>query len=225
MQTFPGPFSRAYWRAAARELKDTRKLVFAALIMAICVATRPLSLFIGKDLKIMLIFLPYALGSLVYGPVVALLVGAGYDLLGVMLFPQGSFFPPFTLLEMLKSFLFAIFLYRAPFRFWRVAVSKLLYTIVCNILLTPLMLAWMMGGAATLASLPRVIKNAALYPLETLLLALLLGAMYPVLVRTRFAPGGQTAFRLTARHYAMLGALTLLSAASVLLYIRFFAAA
>ena len=31
---YPHPFSKAYWRDAARELKDLRKLTFAALMIA-----------------------------------------------------------------------------------------------------------------------------------------------------------------------------------------------
>ena len=32
---YPHPFSKAYWRDAASELKDTRILVFAALMIAV----------------------------------------------------------------------------------------------------------------------------------------------------------------------------------------------
>ena len=32
------PFSAAYWRMAAGELKNVRKLTFAALCMALCMA-------------------------------------------------------------------------------------------------------------------------------------------------------------------------------------------
>jgi len=222
MLMFSSPFSRAYWRAAARELKDTRMLIWAALTVALRVALKSVYIPVGENLNIMIYFLPNALGSLVYGPIMALLTGAASDLLGVMLFPRGPFFPPFTLVEMLSSLLFALFLYRAPLKLWRVAVSKLAVNIGCNILLTPLFLAWMSGKAAVLTSLPRIAKNVLLFPLESLLLALLLGAMLPVLTRTRLVPGEQTALKLSARHYALLGALFVVSVASVFLYIRFF---
>ena len=35
---YPHPFSKAYWRDAAAELKDTKMLVFAALMIALRVA-------------------------------------------------------------------------------------------------------------------------------------------------------------------------------------------
>ena len=37
---YPHPFSKAYWRDAASELKDTRVLVFAALMLALRVALK-----------------------------------------------------------------------------------------------------------------------------------------------------------------------------------------
>ena len=35
---YPHPFSVGYWRTAANELKDVRKLTFAALCIALCMA-------------------------------------------------------------------------------------------------------------------------------------------------------------------------------------------
>lgn len=164
MQFFVTPFSRAYWRTAARELKSTRMLSLAALVIALRVALKSVVIPVGESLYISVAFLPNALGSMVYGPVVALIGGAASDVLGALLFPKGPFFPPFTLVEMLGSLLFALFLYRAPLRFWRIALSKLSVNLFCNILLTPLFLAWMYGRAVVLTSLPRIAKNVLLFP-------------------------------------------------------------
>ena len=38
MEIFKTPFSRAYWRCAARDAKKLRMLVFSALMVAACVA-------------------------------------------------------------------------------------------------------------------------------------------------------------------------------------------
>lgn len=224
MQFFVTPFSRAYWRTAARELKSTRMLSLAALVIALRVALKSVVIPVGESLYISVAFLPNALGSMVYGPVVALIGGAASDVLGALLFPKGPFFPPFTLVEMLGSLLFALFLYRAPLRFWRIALSKLSVNLFCNILLTPLFLAWMYGRAVVLTSLPRIAKNVLLFPLEALLLTLFLGAMLPVLRRLSLTPNGQTAVKLSARQYLLLAALFVLSAAAVLAYYWRFAA-
>lgn len=221
MQTFRTPFSRAYWRAALSEMQDVRMWVLAALITAIRIALKSVRIPIMENLVISVGFLPNALGSLIYGPVLGLLSGLVSDTLGALLFPIGAYFPPFALVEMLGSFLFALFLYRAPVGVWRIALSKLSVNVLCNIVLTPLMLSWMQGKAAVLTNLPRIIKNVALFPVEAVLLVLLIDAMLPALKRMRLIPEAQGHIRLTAQHYVMLGLLVLVAAAFVYLYYRY----
>ncbi len=223
MELFRTPFSRAYWRTATAELKNTRMLVLAALLVAVRVAVKSVRIPIMENLYITIGFLPNALGSMIYGPVVALLTGFVSDMLGALLFPVGAYFPPFALVEMTGSLLFALFLYRAPFRVWRVALSKFSVNLLCNILLTPLFLAWMSGKAAILTSVPRIAKNVLLFPLETLLLTVFLGAVLPMLKTLHLTANGQTAVKLSARHYILLAALFAVSLAAVALYVWKFA--
>lgn len=58
------PFSKAYWRDAAMELKDIRILVFAALMIALRVALKSLGIPIAADLKINIAFFINALGAM-----------------------------------------------------------------------------------------------------------------------------------------------------------------
>lgn len=185
MHTFPSPFSRAYWKDAAAELHNPHMLVLAALVVAARIAVRSITIPISENLVISIEFLPTAVGSMVYGPIVALLSGVASDILGAVLFPRGAFFPPYMLVTVLSHFLFALFLYRAPLSIVRVFLSKLSVNLFCNILLTPIMLAWMSGSAAYIASIPRVVKNITLLPFETLLLFIVLRAMAPVLRRMK----------------------------------------
>lgn len=222
MQTFRTPFSRAYWRAATAEMKNVRMWIFAALITAIRIALKSVRIPIMENLYITAGFLPNALGSMIYGPVLAILGGLVSDTLGALLFPIGPFFPPFALVEISGSLLFALFLYRAPITIWRVAGSKLSVNIVCNILLTPLILAMMQGKAAVLTSLPRIAKNVLLFPLEAVLLTLLIDAMLPALKQMRLVSAEQARLSLTRRHFIMLGIMFLIAAASVFAYYWFF---
>ena len=73
---FRTPFSADYWRQAFSELKNTRALVFAALILALRIAMKPLKIPIAADVNITFGFVVNALGAAVYGPVVALLSAA-----------------------------------------------------------------------------------------------------------------------------------------------------
>ena len=65
------PFSKAYWRDAAAELKDTHILVFAALMIALRLVMKQISIPITPVLRINTAYFVNALGAMVYGPVVA----------------------------------------------------------------------------------------------------------------------------------------------------------
>ena len=98
----------------------------------------------------------------------------------------GRFYPLFTLVAMLECLLYALFLFRAPLRVWRAAAAKLSVNVVCNILLTPVLLSWMYGQAIRVYLATRVVKNLLLFPLEAALLYLLLRAALPALARLGF---------------------------------------
>lgn len=222
MQTFRTPFSRAYWRCATAELKNVRMWVLAALLTAIRIALKSVRIPIIENLYISAGFLPNALGSMIYGPVMAILSAFVSDTLGALLFPIGPYFPPFALVEIMGSLLFALFLYHTPVSVWRVAASKLSVNVVCNIYLTPLILRWMQGAAASITSLPRIAKNVLLFPLEAALLVILLDAMLPSLKHMRLIPAAQARLSLTKRHFLLLGALFVLALLSVGAYYYFF---
>ena len=68
----PKTFSHAYFKEAAKVFKDARKLAFAAVICALRVAVKSLSLQIAPGVYLSFDCYVNALGSLVYGPLMAL---------------------------------------------------------------------------------------------------------------------------------------------------------
>ena len=178
------PFSKAYWRDAAAELRDTRMLVFAALMIALRVALKSLGIPIAADLKINIAFFINAFGAMTFGPVVAILAAAVSDTLGCILFPTGAYFFPFIFIEIAGSLIFALFLYRAKVTATRVILSRFCIDFFVNIVMNaPIMWVYykmVLGKSYTLFQLPRIIKNLALFPLEAVLLILFLTAMMPL---------------------------------------------
>ena len=178
------PFSKAYWRDAAAELRDTRMLVFAALMIALRVALKSLGIPIAADLKINVAFFINAFGAMTFGPVVAILAAAVSDTLGCILFPTGAYFFPFIFIEIAGSLIFALFLYRAKVTATRVILSRFCIDFFVNIVMNaPIMWVYykmVLGKSYTLFQLPRIIKNLALFPLEAVLLILFLTAMMPL---------------------------------------------
>lgn len=219
---FATPFSAEYWRLAYQELKKPRILVFAALIIALRVALKSVEIPVGPYLNITVGFFVNSLGSMVYGPVVAILAGAISDTIGCMLFPKGAYFFPFIFLEIASSLIFALYLYRAKLTTWRVILSRFSVMVICNLIMTPSIMILqnrlMLGGDYAFFTWPRLIKNLCLFPAESFLLVIFLNIMVPITGRMGLTalPEGKMLF--TKRHLITLIIMALVSAAAVAFY-------
>ena len=96
---YPHPFSKAYWRDAAAEMKDTKMLVITALMVALRIALKPFAIYIGPQMAIQTATLATALGAMIFGPVVAIPAAMISDTIGFIIFPTGDYFLPFMLTE------------------------------------------------------------------------------------------------------------------------------
>lgn len=190
------PFSKAYWRDAAAELKDTKMLIVTALMIALRIALKPLAIPLGPQLSIQTAMLATALGAMVYGPVVAIPSAMISDTIGFLLYPTGDYFLPFILTEIASTMIYALCLYRAdkvtPFR---VMLSRFLICSVVNVVLQQFIFAWwyvyigspedarkqIMG----IMTLSRILKNVCMFPIESVVLSLFLRLMMPVLKRAK----------------------------------------
>ena len=219
---YPHPFSRAYWRDAAAEMKDVRVLIFAALIIALRLALKSVRIPIGPSLDINSQLFVNALGSMVFGPVVAILAAAVSDTLGALLFPNGPYFFPFIFTEIAGSLIFALFLYRARITVRRVTLSRFCVNFFVNIVLqTPIMALYyqmMLGKSYTWFNLPRIAKNLVLFPFEAVLLVLFLRYAVPPLSRLGFIRSKVDGLKLDRKNILLLVGLTLISAAATGLY-------
>ena len=183
---YPHPFSKAYWRDAVAELKDIHMLVFAALMIALRLVMKQVSIPITPFLRINAAYFVNALGAMVFGPVFAALCAAVTDVLGYIIRPDGVYFLPFILTEIGGSVVFALFLYRAKVTTTRVMLSRFSINLFINVLLqTPIMMwyyaLYMNGKQYTFTmAVPGMIKNVLMFPIESVLLTLFLGVMLPI---------------------------------------------
>ena len=219
---YPTPFTKAYWKQAASEFKNLRMLLFAALMIALRVALKSVSIPVAADLRIGVGFLVNAFGSMVYGPVVALAAAAVTDTLGALLFPSGPYFPLFLITEMAGSFVFALFLYRTKITALRVILSRFCIDFFVNIVLqTPIMMAYysiMLGKNYTVFHGPRIVKNLIMFPIESAVLILFLRLVIPPMQKAGFLPGGIDDIHFTKKNIAVLALLTAVGIAAVAIY-------
>lgn len=183
---YPHPFSKAYWRDAAAELKDTRMLVIAALLIALRVATKGLAVPIAPGLYLFRVssFIN-ALGAMIFGPVVAIPAAFLSDFLGVLLWEGlGTYFLPYALQEIGGSLIWALLLYRAKVTPWRVMLGRLFICVFINLLmgvpLDVLYQKYVAGNASVTLTTARVLKNTFMFPIEAVAMTFFLRLMIPI---------------------------------------------
>lgn len=215
------PFSAAYWKDAASQLFDVRILCVTAILIAMRVALKSTWIPVGPELNITIGFFVNALGASVFGPVVAMIAAAISDTLGCILFPSGPYFFPFIFVEIVGSLTFALFLWRAKLSATRIILSRFTVVAVCNFILNPSIMIWYYawlnnGKSYAFVTVPRVVKNLALFPAEALLLVIFLGALVPVLVNLRLVPRVQAGDTIIAKkHIVLLSILFVIAVAIV----------
>ncbi len=194
---YVSPFSRGYWKSAVAELHSVRSLVLAALFIAMRMAIKSLKIPVAENLDVYFTFLPNAVGSFLYGPVVGFVSGCVCDTLSFIIAPSGAYNPAFMFIEGLGSLLLALPLYRAKVSVVRLFLAKFSVNVVCNILLTPLFLSMMYGSNLLVIFPPRLIKNALSLPVEVILLVALFAALLPIMRKMKVVPWlDQTRLRL-----------------------------
>ncbi len=225
--SFPPIRSRAYWRAATRSFANLQMLVFAAMIVALRVAVKLFRVPLAAGLSLSFDCYVNALGSVVYGPLMSLVVGAVSDTIGCIIAPNGPYFPPFMLVEMTSSFLFALFFWKKELTLPRIVAAKFTVNLLCNVIMTSLFMKWSYlvfygvekAQGYAIINLVRTVKSLVMFPVEATLIALVLRAAAPALHSFGLLVGEPP--RLRQRDAFVIVGFFLLSVALVLFYIFF----
>ena len=219
------PFSKEYWVQAASEFKNLRVLIFAALMIALRVALKSLSIPIAANLRINIAFFINAYGAMVFGPVVAIAAAAVSDTLGCLLFPSGPYFFPFVLTEIAGSLIFALFLYRTKITTLKVTLSRFCIDFFVNIVLnTPIMMLYyqmILGRNYAIFDLMRIVKNLVMFPIESVLLVLFLRVVVPPTRKLGYFVSDIEDLRFTRKSVIALSVLSAAGIAAVALYVAF----
>ena len=226
------PFSRAYWRDAAAELKDTRMLVITALMVALRIALKPFAIYIGPQMAIQTATLATALGAMIFGPVVAIPAAMISDTIGFIIYPTGDYFLPFMLTEIAGTMFYALCLYRAKPSATRVIIARFLICFVVNVILQQLIFAWQytyMGNPEKakdsilgIMTTARIFKNLFFFPIESVVITLFLKVLIPITARAKLTYGGSKGLEFTKKQIAVLVLLMVIGAGSAVGYLNYY---
>lgn len=133
---FKTPFHREYWRKSKKELSTIKSITLLSVIFALIVVTKLIPIPSGfAQLKIGLTYLVLAVACMIYGPVVALLIGAGSDTLGFFLNPSVfGFIPFYTISTMVTCVIYSLFFYRTKITFTKVLFARMIVNFLINAL-------------------------------------------------------------------------------------------
>ena len=225
------PFSKAYWRDAAAELKDTRMLVITALLVALRIALKPFAIPVGPQMYIQTPMLATALGAMIFGPVMAIPAAIVSDTVGFIVHPTGEYFLPFVLTEIASTVIYALCLYRSKATPTRVMVARFLICSLVNVVLQQLIYAWYylfignpesaMNSIMGIMTVSRIFKNLFFFPIETVILTLFLKVLIPITNRVGLTYCPDADMRFTKKQIAALVCLVVIGAGSAVGYLNY----
>lgn len=101
------------FKDSALELKKLRCLTVTAMMIALNLALKSVTVYVTDDLKISFSFLALATIGMLFGPTVGFFAGAVTDILGLLVQQMMSAFNPlYTLVEATGGLLYGLFLYK-----------------------------------------------------------------------------------------------------------------
>lgn len=217
----------SYFKLAVKNFADLKMLCIAAIVVSLRVVLRLVRIPVGADLYISFDCFVNSVGSMVYGPLVALAVGAVSDTLGAILIPQGPYFFPFIFTEMSSSFIFALFLWnREKLSVNRIVLSRFTVNMICNIIMTSAIMKWwyypLFFSEKTyyFFNTLRIAKNLILFPIEGILMAVLINALAPALAQLKLI-NKNTTEKPKKKDIIFIAVLAVLSVALVAVYILY----
>ncbi len=183
--------SKEYWKSSANKLKDVRMLAFIALMIALKIVIGFIRIPVGENLRISLTYIIVAIEGMVVGPVAGMTSAFITDNLSFILFPDGAYFPGYTLTAMLGSLFYSIFLYQKKVTWPRIILSKIMNNYLVNVLLGSLWSSMLYGKAYLVYATTSLIKNTILLPIEVILLMVVIKFIYPFLKRKNLVNNSQ----------------------------------
>lgn len=157
----------------------TIQLVTLAFLIALEVI---LTRFLSIQLPIARIgfgFLPVAVMGILYGPFWAGISYVAGDLLGMLLFPTGPYFPGFTLTAFLTGFTYGLILHKKTLSWQRILLAVIAVVVLYTVFLNTLWLNILYGEAFWGMMPTRLIQAGIMIPVQFITIQLIAKGVLP----------------------------------------------
>lgn len=154
-------------------------LVMLAMLTALEIVLERFCSFQAWNLRVGFSFTALALAGMLFGPAAAGGVGAAGDLIGMLLFPNGTFFPGFTLTAVLKGLVYGFFLHRSQ-KAGRIIGAVLVVELILSQCLQTLWLSVLYGSPYGAIFVTRLTQTAVMIPVQLLVLFALTKIIRPL---------------------------------------------
>lgn len=162
---------KQFYLDSINQLKITQNLVICGLMAALAVVLSYVaSIDFGPYIRIGFSGIPNRIIEFLFGPIVGSIFGGTLDILKYMIKPNGPFFFGFTFDAMLASVIYGLFLYKKPVKLWRIALAELLAKLIVNCGFNTLWISMLYGKGFFLLLPARILKNAVMLPIDTIIL-------------------------------------------------------
>ena len=151
----------------------TQRLVIMAFLIAISVVLTRFCSINTPILRIGFGFVPCAIMGIMYGPIWA---GAGYaiaDILGMMIFPNGAYFPGFTVTAFLTGLVYGFFYHKKEVTIRSSILPNLIVSFVLNLFLDTLWLMILMGQGFWVLLPTRIVKCVVMFAIQVAIIPLI----------------------------------------------------
>lgn len=155
-------------------MNNTKKLVAVSLLIAVqIVLARVASIEINRTIRLGFSFVALAINGALFGPLTAGISGAIADIIGVLLFPTGGFFPGFTLTAFINGCIYGFFLNKKIISIVDIVMACFGVAVVL-LVLNSLWVSILIGKSYLIYVQARFIPEVIIFGINVLMLRILL---------------------------------------------------
>ena len=151
-------------------MKKTHVLVFVGILIATEIVLTRYCAIQTDIVRIGFGFIPIVLSAMLFGPVIGGTTAMLADILGMMIFPRGAYFPGFTFSALVGGVIYGLVLYNKPKTVLRIFLAVLLVTVIRDLGLNTLWLSILSHKAVNIIMIPRILKSLFMLVVQVLII-------------------------------------------------------